>query len=109
MSDPPDITPSNESDLKLGDGEEAEELIHVKEGYFRYIDILFEWCKYMNPWQVSQLEPLVYLKGRADGQKNPVKALLNGEALTHPDHPLHQPGQDGIELYISKLSQSPAG
>jgi len=36
-------------------------------------------------------------------KKNAVKALLNGEALCHPDHPLHQPGQDGIELYISKL------
>jgi len=43
-------------------------------------------------------------KEKADEQKNAVKALLNGEALTHPDHPLHQAGQDGIELYISELS-----
>jgi hypothetical protein len=24
----------------------------VKEGYFKYIEIMFEWHKYMNPWQV---------------------------------------------------------
>jgi hypothetical protein len=27
--------------------------------------------------------------------------------MTHPDHPLRQPGQDGIELYISKLPRPP--
>lgn len=92
----------------MGDGEDGEELVHVKEGYFRYIDILFEWCRYMNPWQVSQLTLFLIERVRADVQKNAVKALLNGEALTHPDHPLHHPGQDGIELYISKLSKPPA-
>jgi hypothetical protein len=97
MSDPPVTTPA---DVQGRDGDKGEGLVHVKEGYFRYIDVLFEWCKYMNPWQVSQL---LVTAGRADEQKNAVKALLNGEALTHPGHPLHQPGQDGIELYISKL------
>jgi hypothetical protein len=57
MSDPPITTPSVHMEGKTGDGEKGEELVHVKEGYFRYIDVLFEWCKYMNPWQVSQLTP----------------------------------------------------
>jgi hypothetical protein len=103
MSDPPVTTVPVTADVQGRDGEKGEGLVHVKEGYFRYIDVLFEWCKYMNPWQVSQLTDSGRLRGRADSQKNAVKALLNGEALTHPDHPLHQPGQDGIELYISKL------
>jgi hypothetical protein len=90
------------------DKESTEDgLVLVKEGYFRYIDILFEWCKYMNPWQVgvvlstTQLTSLIQFE--ADIQKNAVKALLNGEALTHPDHPLHVAGNDGVELYLSKL------
>jgi hypothetical protein len=57
MSDPRITTPTTKVEVKEGDGEEGDGLIHVKKGYFRYIDILFEWCKYMNPWQVSQLTP----------------------------------------------------
>lgn len=61
MSDPPALKASYENvDAELQDPKTLEEggadetgLILVKEGYFRYIDILFEWCKYMNPWQVS--------------------------------------------------------
>jgi hypothetical protein len=105
MSDPPITDVPVQGEVKEEAGEKGEGLVHVIEGYFRYIDVLFEWCKYMNPWQISQLPPSEYLLiGQADGQKNAIKALLNGEALTHPGHPLHQPGQDGIELYISEPS-----
>ena len=61
MSDPPVIMPPVELEAEQSEreeGEEGEELVHVKQGYFRYIDVLFEWCKYMNPWQVSQLARL---------------------------------------------------
>jgi hypothetical protein len=112
MADPPVAsTPSTKDEGgEVGEEQiEEEEFLVVKDGYFRYIDILFEWCKYMNPWQVcllyQQQDPCVSSE-KADEQKNAVKALLNGEALTHPDHPLHQAGQDGIELYISKLYAS---
>ena len=66
MSDPPTTTTPIKEDVQKGDRKDGEGLIHVQEGYFRYIDVLFEWCKYMNPWQVSQLEPPIRLKGRAD-------------------------------------------
>lgn len=55
MADPPVLTtPSDQGGAgKVGDGKSEEDgLLLVKDGYFRYIDILFEWCKYMNPWQV---------------------------------------------------------
>lgn len=58
MSDPPVTTVPATMDVQGRDGEKGEGLVHVKEGYFRYIDVLFEWCKYMNPWQVSQLTRL---------------------------------------------------
>jgi len=54
MADPPSTHPKPEITEAASDpGKGEEELILVKDGYFRYIDILFEWCKYMNPWQVS--------------------------------------------------------
>lgn len=104
-SDGPTVHPSGESVTAKESTEDG--LVLVKKGYFRYIDILFEWCKYMNPWQVcvvlstTQLARLGHFQ--ADMQKNAVKALLKGEALTHPDHPLHVSGNDGVELYLSKL------
>jgi len=55
MADPPVSTniSAQEGGGKVGDEKSGEdELLLVKDGYFRYIDILFEWCKYMNPWQV---------------------------------------------------------
>ena len=57
MSDPPATNLPMDMGRKKGDEKDVDGLIHVKEGYFRYIDVLFEWCKYMNPWQVSQLTP----------------------------------------------------
>jgi hypothetical protein len=53
MSDPPITTAPAVADVKIRDEKDREGLIHVKERYFRYIDVLFEWCKYMNPWQVN--------------------------------------------------------
>jgi hypothetical protein len=53
MADPPITQVSDEQNDTVAEGKGEEELVCVKEGYFRYIDILFEWCKYMNPWQVS--------------------------------------------------------
>ena len=56
MADPPvpAITSGQEGGGKVGDEKSQEDgLLLIKDGYFRYIDILFEWCKYMNPWQVS--------------------------------------------------------
>jgi hypothetical protein len=60
MADPPITTTEinqkvveDEVEEKTGQVNEDGQLVLVKEGYFRYIDILFEWCKYMNPWQVS--------------------------------------------------------
>lgn len=35
-------------------------------------------------------------------QRNAVKALLNGDVLVLDDHPLHIPGRQGIELYLSQ-------
>jgi hypothetical protein len=58
MSDPPVTHVSAQGEVKEGEVEAGDGLVHVKEGYFRYIDVLFEWCKYMNPWQVSQLKRL---------------------------------------------------
>jgi len=59
MTDPPttNTVSVKEDEIKQngGEGGRGEGLVLVKEGYFRYIDILFEWCKYMNPWQVHQL------------------------------------------------------
>jgi len=52
MADPPVLTTTSAQE-GVGDEKSQEEgLLLVKDGYFRYIDILFEWCKYMNPWQV---------------------------------------------------------
>jgi hypothetical protein len=113
MADPPvahDVTVHSSGESVTAKESSEDGLVLVKEGYFRYIDILFEWCKYMNPWQVgvvlstTQLTTLIQFQ--ADIQKNAVKALLNGEALTHPDHPLHVAGNDGVELYLSKLSSA---
>jgi hypothetical protein len=66
MADPPpsDIIQQvpQAADIPLDEiGKEGEDagLVLVKEGYFRYIDILFEWCKYMNPWQVSLSQYLI--------------------------------------------------
>jgi len=54
MAEPPTTKVNSESIEESSlPGKGEEELMLVKEGYFRYIDILFEWCKYMNPWQVS--------------------------------------------------------
>jgi hypothetical protein len=55
MADPPVTSTPSTKDERGAVGEEQiekEEFLVVKDGYFRYIDILFEWCKYMNPWQV---------------------------------------------------------
>lgn len=58
MTDHPTTSAVSVKDVNGVTGKEDEEgrdegLVLVKEGYFRYIDILFEWCKYMNPWQVK--------------------------------------------------------
>jgi len=53
MSDPPTTTTTAKVDVQKGGEKDGDGFVHVKEGYFRYIDVLFEWCKYMNPWQVS--------------------------------------------------------
>jgi hypothetical protein len=57
MADPPVVSTTTTKDEGGAVGEdtiEKEEFQVVKDGYFRYIDILFEWCKYMNPWQVCR-------------------------------------------------------
>jgi hypothetical protein len=35
-------------------------------------------------------------------QANAIKALVNKDSLTHPDHPLHVPGEDGITLFLGE-------
>ncbi|RXK42126.1 hypothetical protein M231_00483 [Tremella mesenterica] len=56
-------------------------LEHVKDGFYRYPDILFAWHKALNPWHA-----------------NAVKALVNNVALVHTDHPLRLPDNKGIGL-----------
>ncbi|KAK4689782.1 hypothetical protein P7C73_g302, partial [Tremellales sp. Uapishka_1] len=58
---------------------------HVTDAYIRYTDVVFEWYKNLDPWQ-----------------SNAHKALLSREALTHPEHPLRGPSDEGIRLFYAK-------
>lgn len=39
----------------------------------------------------------------ADVQGNAVRAMVNMTGLTHPGHPLHKAGEDGITLFMGEL------
>ncbi|KAH9951611.1 hypothetical protein B0H21DRAFT_183121 [Amylocystis lapponica] len=57
-------------------------------GYYRFTDIFFEWHK-----ALPKLEDI-----------SPLKAMLAYDALVHPDHPLHKPQVDGIEMYLGTFA-----
>ncbi|KAF9268068.1 hypothetical protein L218DRAFT_954456 [Marasmius fiardii PR-910] len=60
--------------------------VPIITGYYRYTDIWHEWA------------PVLPNK---DGQY--LKAILAHDAITHPDHPLHVDGVDGVQLYLGTL------
>ena len=59
----------------------STKIIH---GFYRYTDIWFEWNQ--------------VLKHKEDAYA--LKAILNHDALVHPDHPLRLEGKQGIELTL---------
>ncbi|TFK75817.1 hypothetical protein BDN72DRAFT_785842 [Pluteus cervinus] len=61
--------------------------VPVITGYYRYTDIWFDWHKALpNP-----------------EDSNPLKAALSHDSITHPDHPLHVEGVEGVQLYMGTL------
>ncbi|KAF8076494.1 hypothetical protein FPV67DRAFT_1618269 [Lyophyllum atratum] len=53
-------------------------------GYYRYTDIWFEWSQALpNPEDAR-----------------PLKAILAHDSITHPDHPLHVEGVEGVQMYM---------
>ncbi|WVQ83864.1 hypothetical protein IAT38_006008 [Cryptococcus sp. DSM 104549] len=61
----------------------AEGLELVKDAYIRHGDVVFQWHSSLNPWQA-----------------NAVLSLLSQNALYGPEHPLRQPGETGLTLYV---------
>lgn len=57
----------------------------VISGYYRFTDVFFEWAKAIPN----------------EDDRGPLKAMISHTALVHPEHPLREPGADGIKLYIA--------
>ncbi|WVQ97744.1 hypothetical protein IAU59_004858 [Kwoniella sp. CBS 9459] len=57
----------------------------VEDAYFRYADVVFTWAKYLEPNHGSALA---------------VKPLISARSITSPEHPLYDPEEGGLKLYI---------
>ena len=69
----------------------------VKDAYFKYTDIVFEWSKSLPPYQVSCF---IHHSCPLNTQANAVSALVKGEGTCHPEHPLHVDDVEGVSLYL---------
>ena len=71
-------------------------------GFYRFTDIYFEWYAHRVPLGRVSLAEGAQRHQVLPNQEDvsPLKALLNYNALVHPDHPLRKPGVNGIELQL---------
>ncbi|WWD21962.1 hypothetical protein CI109_106450 [Kwoniella shandongensis] len=63
--------------------EDKPKLTFVKDAYYRYTDIMFNWIKVLEPMHAQA-----------------ITTLFSGPALLHPDHPLRVKGEKGLTLFI---------
>lgn len=64
----------------------------VISGYYRFTDVFFEWAKAIPN----------------EDDRGPLKAMISHTALVHPEHPLREPGADGIKNLTASQRRSPA-
>jgi hypothetical protein len=84
----------------------------VLDAYVGVAEVVFNWSKQVDEIQVCQLAAQQRLCSARELtlKGNAVRAMTNMTGLTHPDHPLHREGEDGITVYMGELIQLfPAG